>query len=108
MFLSARLVTRYADKYEPHLASAFQKLEEGAARRAPRARRADARRPRSRRRVDPAFNRHVEDLTRAWAERRVVRFRYRRRATTAPSASRAAPRSGRTCSSRRWRPTRCT
>ena len=29
VFLSARLVTRYADKYEPHLASAFQKLEEG-------------------------------------------------------------------------------
>ena len=26
--------------------------------------------------VDAAFNRHVEDLTRAWAQRRVVRFRY--------------------------------
>ncbi|HEY6570261.1 MAG TPA: WYL domain-containing protein [Candidatus Limnocylindrales bacterium] len=75
VFLSARLVTRYADKYEPHLASAFQKLEEGL----PDALREHVERTLddlSRRRVDEAFNRHVEDLTRAWAERRVVRFRY--------------------------------
>jgi predicted DNA-binding transcriptional regulator YafY len=75
VFLSARLVTRYADKYEPHLASAFQKLEEGL----PDALREHVERTLddlASRRVDPAFNRHVEDLTRAWAERRVVRFRY--------------------------------
>jgi proteasome accessory factor B len=75
VFLSARLVTRYADKYEPHLASAFQKLEEGL----PDALREHVERTLddlSRRRVDDAFNRHVEDLTRAWADRRVVRFRY--------------------------------
>jgi proteasome accessory factor B len=75
IFLSARLVTRYADKYEPHLASAFQKLEEGL----PDALREHVERTLddlSRRRVDEAFNRHVEDLTRAWADRRVVRFRY--------------------------------
>ena len=75
VFLSARLVTRYADKYEPQLASAFQKLEEGL----PEALREHVERTLddlARRRVDPDFNRHVEDLTRAWAERRVVRFRY--------------------------------
>ena len=75
MFLSARLVTRYADKYEPHLASAFQKLEEGL----PDALREHVERTLddlAARRVDEDFNRHVEDLTRAWAERRVVRFRY--------------------------------
>lgn len=75
VFLSARLVTRYADKYEPHLATAFQKLEEGL----PDALREHVERTLddlARRRVDDAFNRHVEDLTRAWADRRVVRFRY--------------------------------
>jgi predicted DNA-binding transcriptional regulator YafY len=75
VFLSARLVTRYADKYEPNLASAFQKLEEGL----PDALREHVERTLddlARRRIDAAFNRHVEDLTRAWAERRVVRFRY--------------------------------
>ncbi len=75
MFLSARLVTRYADKYEPNLASAFQKLEEGL----PDALREHVERTLddlASRRIDPDFNRHVEDLTRAWAERRIVRFRY--------------------------------
>jgi predicted DNA-binding transcriptional regulator YafY len=75
VFLSARLVTRYADKYEPNLASAFQKLEEGL----PDALREHVERTLddlALRRLDPDFNRHVEDLTRAWAERRVVRFRY--------------------------------
>jgi predicted DNA-binding transcriptional regulator YafY len=75
VFLSARLVTRYADKYEPNLASAFEKLEEGL----PDALREHVERTLddlARRRLDPDFNRHVEDLTRAWAERRVVRFRY--------------------------------
>jgi predicted DNA-binding transcriptional regulator YafY len=75
VFLSARLVTRYADKYEPNLASAFQKVAEGL----PDALREHVEQTLddlALRRVDPEFNRHVEDLTRAWAERRVVRFRY--------------------------------
>lgn len=75
IFLSARLVTRYADKYEPNLASAFQKLEEGL----PEALRAHVERTLddlAQRRVDADFNRHVGDLTKAWAQRRVVRFRY--------------------------------
>jgi proteasome accessory factor B len=76
VFLSARLVTRYADKYEPALSSAFEKLGEAL----PDALRLHIERTLddlAQRRVDPEFNRHVEDLTRAWAERRVVRFRYR-------------------------------
>ncbi|MEO5965524.1 MAG: WYL domain-containing transcriptional regulator [Candidatus Limnocylindrales bacterium] len=75
VFLSARLVTRYADKYEPNLASAFEKIGEGL----PDALRLHVERTLddlAQRRIDPDFNRHVEDLTRAWAERRVVRFRY--------------------------------
>jgi predicted DNA-binding transcriptional regulator YafY len=75
VFLSARLMTRYADKYDPNLASAFQKLEEGL----PEALRAHVERTLedlAERRLDPAFNRRVADLTRAWAERRVVRFTY--------------------------------
>src|SRR5690349_1350372 len=76
VFLSARLVTRYADKYEPALASAFGKLGEAL----PDALREHVERTLddlAQRRVDADFNRHVTDLTRAWAERRVVRFRYR-------------------------------
>ncbi|HEX5826509.1 MAG TPA: WYL domain-containing protein [Candidatus Limnocylindrales bacterium] len=76
VFLSARLVTRYADKYEPALSSAFEKLGEAL----PDALRLHIERTLddlAQRRVDPEFNRHVEDLTKAWAERRVVRFRYR-------------------------------
>ncbi len=75
VFLSARLMTRYADKYDPPLASAFQKLEQGL----PDALREHVERTLddlARRRVDPDFNRHVDDLTRAWADRRIVRFRY--------------------------------
>jgi predicted DNA-binding transcriptional regulator YafY len=75
VFLSARLVTRYADKYEPNLASAFGKLGEAL----PDALREHVERTLddlAQRRVDPDFNRHVTDLTRAWAERRLVRFRY--------------------------------
>jgi len=75
VFLAARLVTRYADKYDPNLSSAFTKLEDGL----PDALREHVERTLddlSSRAVDDGFNRHVEDLTRAWAERRVVRFRY--------------------------------
>jgi proteasome accessory factor B len=75
VFLSARLVTRYADKYDRNLASAFEKIAEGL----PDALRQHVVRTLddlALRRIDPDFNRHVEVLTKAWAERRVVRFRY--------------------------------
>src|SRR5215211_7455156 len=96
VFLSARLMVRYADKYDPDLAAAFEKLEEGL----PAALREHVDRtlsilsshPR-----DEAFSRHVHLLTRAWAERRVVNLDYdpprqsrygagseRRRATVRP------------------------
>lgn len=75
VFLATRVMTRYADKYDPSLGSAFGKLAEVV----PAAIRAHvehtlgelADRP-----VDARFNRHVADLTRAWAERRVVTFDY--------------------------------
>ena len=91
--LSARLMARYADKYDPDLGSAFEKLEEGL----PEALRAHVDRtldifssqPR-----DERFRRHVRLLTKAWAERRVVTIDYepagyeagarRRRATVRP------------------------
>src|SRR3954447_19912266 len=60
--LSARLMTRYADKYDPNLASAFQKLEAGL----PEALREHVERAvavLSERAVDPAFNRRLADLT---------------------------------------------
>src|SRR5207249_9168027 len=71
VFLGARLMVRYADKYDPDLAAAFEKLEEGlpAALREHVERTLDtlSRQPR-----DETFSRHVHLLTRAWAERRVV------------------------------------
>ena len=73
--LSARLMVRYADKYDPDLAAAFEKLEEGLppALREHVERTLDmlARAPR-----DEAFSNHVHLLTRAWAERRVVSLDY--------------------------------
>ena len=73
--LSARLMVRYADKYDPDLAAAFEKLEEGlpAALREHVERTLDmlARHPR-----DETFSKHVHLLTRAWAERRVVSLDY--------------------------------
>ena len=86
--LSARLMVRYADKYDPDLASAFEKLARRPAGRPPRARRADARRPVAPRRRDETFSRHVRLLTQAWAERRVVTLDY----APAPYAPEAAPR----------------
>ncbi|MEW5990263.1 MAG: WYL domain-containing protein [Chloroflexota bacterium] len=73
--LAARLMVRYADKYDPDLASAFEKLEEGLP--APLSEHVE----RSldvlqRARRDPAFVDHVHALTRAWAERRVVEIEY--------------------------------
>jgi predicted DNA-binding transcriptional regulator YafY len=75
IFLSARLMARYMDKHDPVLASAFTKLEEGL----PATLRDHVERTvqdLASRDVDPTFNRHVEDLTRAWAMRRVVEFQY--------------------------------
>jgi predicted DNA-binding transcriptional regulator YafY len=88
--LSARLMVRYADKYDPDLASAFQKLEEGLppalAEHVERTLGMLASHAR-----DEAFSRHVHLLTRAWSERRVVDLDYdpahgseRRRATVRP------------------------
>jgi predicted DNA-binding transcriptional regulator YafY len=73
--ISARLMTRYADTYDPDLGAAFQKLEEGL----PAALRDHVERTLeilSRRRFDERVHRAVRDLTRAWAERRVVTFLY--------------------------------
>jgi predicted DNA-binding transcriptional regulator YafY len=91
--LSARLMVRYADKYDPDLAAAFEKLEEGL----PTALREHVERTLdslSRHARDETFSRHVHLLTRAWAERRVVTLDYepaqygtgseRRRATVQP------------------------
>src|SRR5438552_4499655 len=70
VFLGARLMVRYADKYDPDLASAFEKL----AAILPTALRSHVDRTLddlSRRSTDETFNRHVRLLTQAWAERRV-------------------------------------
>jgi predicted DNA-binding transcriptional regulator YafY len=88
--LSARLMIRYADKYDPDLASAFEKL----AAVLPAALRAHVDRTLddlSRRPTDDTFSRHVRLLTQAWAERRVVSLEY----APAPYAPEAAPRAAR-------------
>jgi proteasome accessory factor B len=88
--LSARLMVRYADKYDPDLASAFEKL----AAVLPPALREHVDRTLddlSRRPSDETFSRHVRLLTQAWAERRVVALDY----APAPYAPEAAPRAAR-------------
>ncbi|GAC1663941.1 MAG: WYL domain-containing protein [Candidatus Limnocylindrales bacterium] len=85
--LSARLMVRYADTYDPDLASAFEKL----AAVLPPALREHVDRTLddlSRRPTDDTFNRHVRLLTQAWAERRVVSLDY----APAPYAPEATPR----------------
>jgi predicted DNA-binding transcriptional regulator YafY len=73
--LAARLMVRYADKYDPDLAAAFEKLEQGLppalAEHVERTLDVLAKAPR-----DERFNDHVRQLTRAWAERRVVELDY--------------------------------
>jgi predicted DNA-binding transcriptional regulator YafY len=88
--LSARLMVRYADTYDPDLAASFEKLAAilPPALREHVDRSLDAL---SRRPTDEAFSRHVHLLTQAWAERRVVAFEY----APAPYAPEAAPRSAR-------------
>ena len=73
--LSARLMVRYADKYDPDLAAAFEKLEEVL----PRPLAAHVERTLdvlAQHQRDPAFSERVHRLTRAWAERRVVTLEY--------------------------------
>ena len=68
-------MVRYADKYDPDLAAAFEKLEKGLP--APLAEHVErtldglSKAPR-----DAVFNANVRLLTRAWAERRVVTIDY--------------------------------
>ena len=75
VFLGARLMVRYADKYDPDLGVCVREARGSAAGRAPRARARsldvlqDA--P-----LDTDFIDHVRQLTRAWAERRVVEIEY--------------------------------
>jgi predicted DNA-binding transcriptional regulator YafY len=75
VFLAARLMVRYADKYDPDLASAFEKVAEGLPEtlRDHVARTLDLlqRAP-----LDSEFIERVRLLTRAWAERRVVEIEY--------------------------------
>ena len=73
--LSARLMVRYADKYDPDLAAAFEKLEEVL----PRPLAAHVERTLdvlAQHQRDAAFSERVHRLTRAWAERRVVTLEY--------------------------------
>ena len=75
VFLGARLMVRYADKYDPDLASAFEKLaaalpqtlQEHVARSLDVLQEAP---------LDTAFIDHVRQLTKAWADRRVVDIEY--------------------------------
>jgi predicted DNA-binding transcriptional regulator YafY len=73
--LSARLMVRYADKYDPDLAAAFEKLEQGLppalAEHVERTLDVLSKAPR-----DEVFSANVRLLTRAWAERRVVVIDY--------------------------------
>ena len=73
--LSARLMVRYVDKYDPDLAAAFEKLERGLppalAEHVERTLDVLSKAPR-----DERFSDNVRLLTKAWAERRVVTFDY--------------------------------
>ena len=73
--LSARLMVRYADKYDPDLASAFEKLGQilppALGEHVARTLDVMSRHPR-----DERFGRHVHLLTKAWAERRIVSLDY--------------------------------
>lgn len=75
VFLSARLMARYADGYDPDLGAAFQKLAASLppvlGEHVERTVELMARRP-----IDEGSNRHVHLLTRAWADRRIVEFTY--------------------------------
>jgi len=75
VFLAARLMSKYADAYDPELAAAFQKLGEALpevlGQHVHRTLDVMARRP-----PDPEGTRRLRALTQAWAERRVVELTY--------------------------------
>ena len=75
VFLSARLMVRYVDEYDADLAAAFQKLADNLppllADHVNRTLEVMARHE-----PDPTYTRRVQQLTKAWAERRVVEFTY--------------------------------
>ena len=75
VFLAARLMAKYADAYDPDLASAFLKLGEALpevlGRHVERTLDVMARRP-----PDPDGARRLRALTHAWAERRIVELTY--------------------------------
>jgi predicted DNA-binding transcriptional regulator YafY len=75
VFLGARLMVRYADKYDPDLASAFEKLAAGLPEtlRAHVGRTLDVLQDAP---LDAEFIEHVRQLTKAWADRRVVEIDY--------------------------------
>ena len=87
--LSARLMVRYADKYDPDLAAAFEKLEgvlpQPLADHVERTLDVLAQHPR-----DAGFSERVHRLTRAWAERRVVTLDYEPARYAADAAARRA------------------
>jgi predicted DNA-binding transcriptional regulator YafY len=75
VFIAARLMVRYADKYDPDLGSAFEKLAASLPEtlRDQVSRTLDVLQDAP---LDPDFIDHVRQLTRAWAERRVVEIEY--------------------------------
>jgi predicted DNA-binding transcriptional regulator YafY len=75
VFLGARLMVRYADKYDPDLGSAFEKLAATLPEtlRDHVSRSLDVMQDAP---LDPDFIENVRQLTRAWAERRVVEIVY--------------------------------
>lgn len=75
VFLAARLMVRYADKYDPDLGSAFEKLQENLPEtlREHVARSLDVLQGAP---LDPDFIERVRLLTRAWADRRIVEIEY--------------------------------
>jgi len=91
VFLGARLMVRYADKYDPDLASAFEKLAaampESLRDHVGRSLEVLQEAPR-----DAAFSVNVRQLTRAWAEHRIVEIDYE----GAAFEGRAGERSSRT------------
>jgi proteasome accessory factor B len=76
LFIATRLLARYADEYNPHVVSALDKLAlalpESVAEHVAQTAKALRRRPSDDRAVAV-----LEQITRAWAERRVVRLWYR-------------------------------
>jgi predicted DNA-binding transcriptional regulator YafY len=91
VFLGARLMVRYADKYDPDLASAFEKLAatlpESLRDHVARSMEVLQEAPR-----DAVFSNNVRQLTRAWAGHRVVEIDYE----GAAFEGRAGERSSRT------------